>query len=375
MRVLLTVDHADPTADAHAVTLADALVARGHDVFIASEHAHAPTRASRVKVRLGAGSLWRTGKGVLSLVWLIRRNRLQVVDARSPRVRLASWLASRLGGVPLVSVTADATSDADVVCREYAYRSTYVKATRHEIPILCYHRLIERDEEGSEFETHLRVDRFEAQLQYLRDHRFRTLHFADVDNAMVFEKQRRAVVLTFDDGYEDNFRLLFPLLKKYNAKAVIYLVSGLQHNEWDVRRGDAPRRLLNQAERREMLESGLVEFGAHTVTHADLSTVDRERARVEIQHSKTQLESELGVPVQTFAYPYGHLSAEAKELARHAGFRYALATNSGPRAMHEDPFHVRRVVVFPSITMKRFKRKVSGRYVQRPTVCQREAPR
>lgn len=263
----------------------------------------------------------------------------------------------------LVGKVREAYALCPVVSRlEQVYRSTYVKFYRREIPILCYHRLVETDAEGGKFPTHIRVDLFEKHLRYLQTHGYRTLLFSDFDEERIFEKAQRAVVLTFDDGYEDNYRLLFPLLKKYGAKAVIYLVTGRQANDWDVPKGEKTLRLLSQAQRREMLASGLVEFGAHTLTHPDLTEIAPDRADEEIRLSKLQLEADLGVAVRTFAYPYGRLNPQVKESARRAGFRYGIATDSGPLAVHEDPFQVRRIVVFPNTTPRRFSRKVSGGY-------------
>ncbi|MBY0491985.1 MAG: polysaccharide deacetylase family protein [Gemmatimonadaceae bacterium] len=366
MRVLLTCVQADSAVRQSVAQLADGLIARGHQVIVVTDALPLETEAIQVDARADA-SAWAL-RGLMLLVQVMRRYRVHVAQHAGVSGESITRMAARLARVPVVPpVAATDGVEAEVTALERQYRSAYVAASRFEIPILCYHRLVEQDREGGPANIHLRVDKFEEQLQYLRAHRYRTVHFADLRTADVFEPRDRRIMLTFDDGYEDNYRLLFPLLQKYQVKAVIYLVSGLERNSWDAHKGEPSLRLLNAAERREMLASGLVEFGAHTVTHADLSAVSADEAADEIRASKAQLESMLGVPVETLAYPYGRCSRAAKDAAREAGFRYALATNSGPQAMHEDPYHVRRIVVFPSITPARFARKVSGRYVQRPS--------
>ncbi len=262
----------------------------------------------------------------------------------------------------LVAVRAAYALEPVVERLEQVYRSVYVQFHHREIPVLCYHRLVEADAEGGKFPTYIRADLFEEHLRYLRAHGYQTLLFSELDPDQLFEKSRKAVILTFDDGYEDNHRLLFPLLKKYGAKAVIYLVADRDRNEWDIPEGETPLPLMNAAQRRELLASGLVEFGAHTLTHPDLAVLPAEQAGEEISRSKTELEETLGVPVRTFAYPYGRLTAPVKELTRQAGFAYGIATDSGPLALHEDPFQVRRIVMFPNTNVRRFARKVSGKY-------------
>ncbi len=392
MRILMTLSQTEGIGEvAYAATIADELIARGHEVFIGSDTLHTPTEATHVPFPLGQRSFWGALTHIIRLVRLIRKHRIQVVHAYSRAADWESWLAARLAGAAMLTkknldpclpelenlIQTDGPSSAlvervrqasaldPVVDRlEQVYRSIYVKVYRREIPILCYHRLVESEAECGKFATHIRVDLFEKHLRYLRDHGYRTLHFADLNSARVFEKSQRTVILTFDDGYEDNYRLLLPLLKTYDAKAVVYLVSGRQTNEWDVAKGEQSLRLMNQSQRREMLASGLVEFGAHTRTHPDLTTTSPEQAGEEIHLSKIELEADLGVVVHTFAYPYGHLNHHVKESVRQAGFRYGVATHSGPLAVHEDPLHVRRIVVFPNTTLRRFSRKVSGGYTR-----------
>ena len=475
MRILMIRALPELTAEAvHAMTTANELMARGHEVFIVSGSSPITTQATQVSLELDQRSFWRPLAHIAALVRLMRKHRIQVVHEYSRAATWVSWFATRVAGVPMIhstdvvepilagqripaigdrpvligaatdrmsspsigparaSVQARALSDDTLgfevsgaaglvstnVLAEYpasqfgnsgfnsrqlgqvfvknepgyavhavhtsatrfgksrvadtpnlfvnrlelAYRSMYVKSYRREIPVLCYHRLVESDADCGKFATYVRVERFEQQLRYLRDHGYRTLHFSDLTSAQVFEKKQRAVILTFDDGYEDNYRLLLPLLRKYNAKAVIYLVSGCEANDWDLPEGEKSFRLMNQSQRREMLASGLVEFGAHTVSHSDLSEVSHEQADREIHQSKVELETSLGVAVNTFAYPYGRLTAHVKERVRHAGFQFGIATDSGPLALHEDPFEVRRIVIFPGTTLRSFGRKVSGGY-------------
>jgi len=412
MRILLALSQTEGDEElAFAATIADELIARGHEVFILSDTRHTPTRATHVPFPFGQHSFWGALTHITRLLRLIRRHRIQVVHVHSRAADWESRFATRLAGAAWLQkntlddrlasksgelsfggpqfdrgfartepgdvvqtdrppaalverVRRTSTLDSFVDRLEQVYRSVYVKFYRREIPILCYHRLVESEAECGKFDTHIRVGLIEQHLRYLRDHGYRTLHFADLNSARVFERAQRAVILTFDDGYEDNYRLLLPLLKKYNAKAVVYLVSGRQTNEWDVAKGERSLRLMNQSQRREMLASGLVEFGAHTRTHPDLTEISPEQAGEEIHLSKMELEVGLGVEVHTFAYPYGHLNHHVKESVRQAGFRYGVALHSGPLAVHEDPLHVRRIVVFPNTTMRRFRRKVSGGYAR-----------
>jgi peptidoglycan/xylan/chitin deacetylase (PgdA/CDA1 family) len=367
MRLLLASLQADAPLRARTAALADALLDRGHQVIVVTDSLPLDTRATQVDGNVGGTRVWRAAGALATLVRAMRRYRVEAAVACGHGADGLTRRAAQLTRTPLApALKASAVSATELDVIERACRSAYVRETRLEIPILCYHRLVERDDAYGPANIHLAVEKFEAQLQYLQAHGYRTMHFRDLSATEVFTPSHKRVILTFDDGYEDNYRLLLPLLRKYDAKAVVYLVSDRERNVWDAERGEPSLRLLSAAERREMLDSGLIEFGAHTATHADLSTVPPDAAAEEIRASKDALEATLGVPIETLAYPYGRLSPAAKAAAADAGFRYALATNSGPLAIHDDPYHVRRIVVLPSITPARFARKVSGRYVQRP---------
>ena len=90
-----------------------------------------------------------------------------------------------------------------------------------------------------------------------------------------------------------------------------------------------------------------MEIGSHTVTHPNLTLIPRDESRRELQNSKEKLEQLLGSEVVSFAYPYGALSASAKELAEEAGYRFAVAADSGSPIFYHDFFEIRRTQVFP----------------------------
>lgn len=240
------------------------------------------------------------------------------------------------------------------------FKSFYKK----EIPILMYHRLIEKEEEKGVHSIYYNVDLFEKQLQYLCSKKYETITFRDLEKLSPKEKKsKKYVILTFDDGYEDNYRLLFPILKKYNMKAVIYIVSHLEYNKWDVEETNEKKLFLMTKEQIvEMHKSGLVEFGGHTMHHVKLNRLSKEEQKEEIAGNKLYLEKLLQTKLCSFAYPFGILNEDSKEVVRELGYRYAVATDSGPFCIDEDCYEVRRIGIFPSVTMSKFKRRVKGNY-------------
>ncbi|MGL4969243.1 MAG: polysaccharide deacetylase family protein [Fusobacteriaceae bacterium] len=252
---------------------------------------------------------------------------------------------------------------------EKTYQRAYVLKKKYDIPIIMYHRIIEdRDEEKGVHGNYTLKKDFEEQLKYLAENGYETLTFTDLSGNRYknrFNRGKKKIILTFDDGYEDNYRVAFPILKKYKSKGVIYLMAEATYNKWDMEHPTAPEKqfnLMNDREIKEMQESGLVEFGVHTLTHPRLSQLTLEEIDYEINESKKRIEEKLGVKTISFAYPYGDYDERVKKIAQESGFEFVVATDRGSVCFSDDLGEIRRIGMFSKNTLFNFKRKVSGRY-------------
>ncbi|MCH7373263.1 polysaccharide deacetylase family protein [Aeromonas sp. MR16] len=254
---------------------------------------------------------------------------------------------------------------------ESVYQDAVVETLRREMPVIMYHRFIEHESEKGVHGTWLPATMFEKHLKLMKWLGYETLTFRDLaDKGFIHRLQygKKYLMITVDDGYRDNLTRMLPLLEKYGYKAVVYIVTGEDHNRWDVEHPthpDTPVALMNGDEIQALVASGHVEIGGHTLTHPRLSTLQPEQQAHEIHANKERLEQLLGHPLLSFAYPYGDLNDDAKAQASAAGYRYAVATNSGPRAMHQDPFQIRRIAIFPRTDAFGLWRKIRGNYVFR----------
>ncbi|MCL1856811.1 MAG: polysaccharide deacetylase family protein [Kiritimatiellaeota bacterium] len=171
----------------------------------------------------------------------------------------------------------------------------------------------------------------EWQLRYLAGQGYA---FVTAEELPGFGTDRKHVCLTFDDGYEDNYRHLFPLLKKYNAKATIFAAQSQK---------EFPGKpLLAEAQIREMAESGVVEFGGHTLNHIRLTDVDAQTAMREIHDGKAWLERVTGRPCTSFAYPYGKFTERDVQIVKGLGFRCAFTCDKGVAPIR-DPYRIDRL--------------------------------
>jgi peptidoglycan/xylan/chitin deacetylase (PgdA/CDA1 family) len=140
--------------------------------------------------------------------------------------------------------------------------------------------------------------------------------------------------VTFDDGLRNNHDVALPILQEYGIRASVYVtidfIGGI--NPWISANGDGA--MMTEAQLRELSAAGW-ELGAHTMTHPDLSTLDYDACRREIGESRVALERIAGVPVETFAYPFGRYGAPAIAAARDSGLIAAVTTGSGSWAPYE----------------------------------------
>ncbi|CCN33189.1 putative Glycosyltransferase fused with Polysaccharide deacetylase [Vibrio nigripulchritudo SO65] len=261
--------------------------------------------------------------------------------------------------------------DSIVEQLEGIYQDVTVTKLQKEMPIIMYHRFIRDDSEKGVNGTFMHIDMLEKHFQLIKKMGFETVTFEDLKVKGFIHRLspgKRFIMITVDDGFKDNHELLLPLLKKYNFKAVLYAVTGETYNRWDVEGVETPDRkveLMSREQLKEMSDSGLVEVGGHTLTHPKLSQLDEAQQRHEIKANKEELEALLGKSLTSFAYPYGDHNEDTKRISKELGYDFSVATNSGPHALHQDPYQIRRIAIFPRTDVLGLWRKIKGNYTFR----------
>jgi len=236
-------------------------------------------------------------------------------------------------------------------------------STRHELPVLMYHRVVDQPLSSSRFNIYITQEDLAKQLLLLKRWGFETVTFQDL---LIRKIPKKSVILTFDDGYEDNYHRLFPLLQKHQMKAVLYILGNRTHtlNFWDVPQGEPEAPLLKSEQIKEMSQSGLVEFGSHSMNHVRLVGLAPDEAQREVGDSKKALEEFLQKPVISFAYPFGVFDEQTKKITAQAGYTFGIAVNRGPRRFSRDLMEIRRVHMFPKTSNFEFFKKTSGFYLR-----------
>ncbi len=223
--------------------------------------------------------------------------------------------------------------------------------------ILMYHR-IAPPIPGAHKRNKWRVapEAFERQMAWFAKHGWRSFTVSELIEAETLPP--KAFCITFDDGYADNYTTALPILKRYGFKATVYLVPHAKENRWEAFEEERYDRLLNEKEIEEMVRSGLIEFGSHTLTHANLLRLPREEAYREIAASKRETERLSGQPCVSFAYPYGKYDTAIAEMVEKAGYRSAVTVKRGVYDKSA-PYALRRIGILGTESFFDFYLKIT----------------
>lgn len=198
------------------------------------------------------------------------------------------------------------------------------------VPVLMYHAV--SDDIWGGAELFVSPSDMEAQLAYIVDNGYDAIWFEDLSHIEDYDKP---VILTFDDGYEDNYTELFPLLKKYGVKATIFVIAKSPSNE---------EHMATEQQIREMSTSGLVSIQSHTYTHAYLDELDYESTKYEMEQSKKIITRIAGKEPLVLCYPSGRYSDYTLQLGPEY-YLFGIKMNGGLYNTSADPFLVNRYYV------------------------------
>ena len=224
-------------------------------------------------------------------------------------------------------------------------------AAKGGVPVLNYHQINDTEKNALTVNT----EQFEAQMKYLSENGYTAITPADMLDAWENGTQlpEKPVIITFDDGYLDNYNHAFPVLEKYQLKATIFLISDYVNTY--------PNYLTWSAVQ-DMQQSGLIDFESHTLSHEELTKApDLDEAKHQLTGSKQAIEWNLGKQVNFIAYPCGEYNDDIEQATKDAGYRAAFTVNYGLAEPGEDPFILDRVPIFGSNshTLARFKLRLT----------------
>ncbi|MBU1148341.1 MAG: polysaccharide deacetylase family protein [Candidatus Omnitrophica bacterium] len=220
------------------------------------------------------------------------------------------------------------------------------------VPILMYHRF------GYENNTlYVAPENFSRQMAYIKDKGYDVISLDELVGGIKNNRKfkHKTVVITTDDGYKDNYTYAYPILRKYNLPATMFIIANFIDNKEDY---------MTWSEIKTMASKN-ISFGGHTRNEEYLPSVkEKEVLWDEIVGCKKAIENKIGVPVEYFCYPTGGFTEEVKAFVKEAGYKGACTTNRGFIELNKGIYELKRVKVTNSDMNKLFSfwAKLSGYY-------------
>jgi len=231
----------------------------------------------------------------------------------------------------------------------YQINNNIVYAEEITIPILTYHNFTK--DKSSSYD--MNIIEFEKQMDYLAIHNYSVISLSELLAGLrAGQLPLKPIVITIDDGFKSTYTLAYPVLKKYNFPATLFLYTDfIEKNSHS----------LTWEEIREMTRNN-IEIGSHTLSHCNLLKYNKNenyetylaRIRREIFLSKEILESKIGGKIKFFAYPYGAYSSIIKDLAIQADYKGIVNVNSMNNTLNTHPFSLNRQIIFGQSSLNSF---------------------
>lgn len=241
---------------------------------------------------------------------------------------------------PIVRQTTGVESEnisSTPIIKPVAKISTKPTGQTIKIPIITYHYVEHVQDKNDRLRIAMNIapEILDQQLQSLVSHSYQTYFVRDIPDIIHNPDNytKNKIVLTFDDGYEDFYTDVFPLLKKYQTKATLYVMYNYMGSSG----------YMTEDQIKEVADSGLVEIGSHTLDHKSLTGIPRDEVVREVVDNKNLLEQKLQTYIYTFAYPYGHFDEQSAEVVKQAGYTAAVSTNPGTRQSEANIFTLTRL--------------------------------
>lgn len=219
-----------------------------------------------------------------------------------------------------------------------------------EASILMYHSVGEQN-----IKLSVKLENFEKQLNYLKLKKINLIKLSDLIKKINNHQDiSNCVVLTFDDGYQSQYQQAFPLLKKYQIPATIFLITGSIGKDYKNSRGELFP-LLKLEQIKEMVASDLIEFMPHTRLHLKLTEINSAQLNEELAGSREDLRNMLNQDLAILAYPKGLFNQTIIDYLKNNSWSGAVTVQAGLISQQADLFTLKRNAVDVNTSFVVFK--------------------
>lgn len=229
------------------------------------------------------------------------------------------------------------------------YDNSNKKSNNESVPVLMYHSICDDHDDNI---MKVPKKQFDEQMKYLKDNGYHTLSADEFYNFLVNGKSipQKSVLITFDDGYQNQYDNAYPTLKKYKFNAVMFIITNYL---------DKGTLYLKSSELKEMSENG-IDIECHTTNHAKLDKLSYQEQLENLEKSKNKLEEICGKSVRAIAYPYGDFDVDTIKAEKKDGYLMGFTTSGKWASTSKGVYAINRIYIFPQYDMSNFIDRVTN---------------
>ena len=229
--------------------------------------------------------------------------------------------------------------------------------------VLLYHSINKADADDT-LGIRITLENFSEQMEFLYRGGYKVCRLKELVESIEKMKAipKKAIAITFDDGYKDNLENAFPILQRFNFPATIFITpSYIECKKYNAQDYWVKWEYLSWQDIRQ-LSSLNITIGSHSFSHRRLSNLTLEEMEKEVINSKQRLEERLGTPVKLFSYPHGSVNQKLKDVLRQVGYIGACSSLVGRNDYRTDVFELKRTEISTNDDISEFKKKLNGCY-------------
>lgn len=217
------------------------------------------------------------------------------------------------------------------------------------IPVLMYHSIPDKSS-GNIMEVS--KGQFQEEMNYLKEHGYNTLSADEFYDFIVKGKPipKKSLLITFDDGYENQYTNAYPILKKYKFHAIMFAITSYL---------DKGTLYMESSQLKTMSENG-IDIESHTVNHDKLDKISYADQLKTLQDSKNTIEGICNKAVRFIAYPYGYFNKDTVKASQNAGYIMAFTTSGKWANTDNGVYAVNRIYIFPQYDLNNFKDRIEN---------------
>lgn len=217
------------------------------------------------------------------------------------------------------------------------------------IPVLMYHSIPDKSS-GNIMEVS--KSQFQEEMKYLKEHGYNTLSADEFYDFIVKDKPvpKKSLLITFDDGYENQYVNAYPILKKYKFHAIMFIITNYL---------DKGTLYMQSSQLKTMSENGIA-IESHTVNHDKLDTISYEAQLKTLKDSKDTIEKVCNKAVRFIAYPYGYFNKDTIKADEKTGYIMAFTTSGKWASTSKGVYAINRIYIFPQYDLNNFKDRIDN---------------